>query len=392
MNPDPAVRPTLLVAASTFPAEPGDGTPGFVLDLALALADEYRVVVVAPMTRGARAHQRIGDVEVRRYGYFPARWRDLADGAIVDNLKADRTRWLQVPFFFGAMAAALVREQRRSRPDVALLHWIIPQGAVGRLVLGRLPRVVTTLGGDLYALRHPVLQAVKRSVVRSAASVTCMSTDMARELAALGARPEQVHVVPMGVDEAPIAAATARETRVAGRVLFVGRLVEKKGAVVLLDALERVTVAPTEVVVVGDGPLRRPLEARAGSGVSFVGARGKDALAAEYARASIALYPSVPAANGDRDGLPVALLEAMSAGCAVIASAVPGIVDVVEDGVNGLLVEPGDAVALAAAMDRLLADPDLALQLGRAAAETASAYSVDAVAERYRTLLRAARG
>ena len=391
MNPDPAVRPTLLVAASTFPAEPGDGTPGFVLDLALALADEYRVVVVAPMTRGARAHQRIGDVEVRRYGYFPARWRDLADGAIVDNLKADRTRWLQVPFFFGAMAAALVREQRRSRPDVALLHWIIPQGAVGRVVLGDLPRVVTTLGGDLYALRHPVLQSVKRSVIRSAASVTCMSTDMARELRKLGARDDQVHVVPMGVDLDPITRAVERETRVPGRVLFVGRLVEKKGATVLLDALDRMAEPPTEVAVVGDGPLRAQLQARAGSAVTFLGAQGKEALASEYAKAAIALYPSVPAANGDRDGLPVALLEAMSAGCAIVASAVPGIVDVVEDGVNGLLVEPGDARALAAAIDRLLADPALAERLGRVAADTAAAHTVGAVGDRYRTLLTAAR-
>jgi colanic acid/amylovoran biosynthesis glycosyltransferase len=391
MQPDSVVRPTLLVAASTFPAEPGDGTPGFVLDLALALADEYRVVVVAPMTRGARRHQRIGDVEVRRYGYFPSRWQDLADGAIVDNLRAKRSRWLQVPFFFTSMAAALRREQRRSRPDVALLHWIIPQGAVGRLVLGDLPRVVTTLGGDLYALRHPVLQAVKRAVVRSASSVTCMSTDMARELALLGARPDQVHVVPMGVDLDPISRAVAAETRVAGRVLFVGRLVEKKGAVVLLDALAQTDRTPAEVVVVGDGPLRADLERRAGAGVVFLGARGKEDLAAEYARASIALYPSVPAANGDRDGLPVALLEAMSAGCAVIASAVPGIVDVVEHEVNGLLVAPGDAAALAAALDRLLADPELAERLGQAAARTAAAHTVDSVADRYRVLLAEAR-
>ncbi len=314
MRPDADARPTLLVAASTFPAEAGDGTPGFVLDLATALADEYRVVVVAPMTKGARAHQRIGDVEVRRYDYFPARWRDLADGAIVDNLRAEKSRWLQVPFFFLSMAAALRRERRRSRPDVALLHWIIPQGAVGKLVLGDLPRVVTTLGGDLYALRNPVLQNVKRSVIASAASVTCMSTDMALELGKLGARPDQVHVVPMGVDLDPITRAVDRETRVPGRVLFVGRLVEKKGAIVLLDALDRTAEQPAEVVVVGDGPLRAQLEARAGSAVTFLGARGKEDLASEYAKASIALYPSVPAANGDRDGLPVALLEAMSAG------------------------------------------------------------------------------
>ncbi|MFJ5146441.1 glycosyltransferase [Curtobacterium sp. NPDC088465] len=390
MHPDPAGRPTLLVAASTFPAEAGDGTPGFVLDLATALSSDHRVVVVAPMTRGARKHQRIGEVEVRRYSYFPARWRDLADGAIVDNLRAAPVRWLQVPFFFGAMAWALRREARRSRPDVALLHWIIPQGVVGKVVLGGLPRVVTTLGGDLYALRHPLLQRVKRSVVASASAVTCMSTDMARELRALGARDEQVHVVPMGVDLAPIASATARERRVPDRVLFVGRLVEKKGATVLLEALDRLERRPSEVVVVGDGPLRTSLEARAGAEVDFIGAQGKEALAARYAQAGIAVYPSVPAANGDRDGLPVALLEAMAAGCAIIASAVPGIVDVVEDGVNGLLVSPGDADALAAALDRLLAAPELAERLGAAARATAAAHTVGAVGERYRTLLAAA--
>lgn len=390
MSHDPAARPTLLVAASTFPAQPGDGTPGFVLDLATALSSDHRVVVVAPMTKGASRHQRIGDVEVRRYRYFPSRWSDLADGAIVDNLKAKRSRWLQVPFFFLSMAAAIRHEARRSRPDAALLHWIIPQGAVGKLVLGDLPRVVTTLGGDLYALRNPVLQRVKRSVIRSAASVTCMSTDMASELRKLGARDDQVHIVPMGVDLDPIARAVEREDRTPGRVLFVGRLVEKKGATVLLDALGRMHAAPDEVVVVGDGPLRKDLEARAGAGVAFVGAKDKAGLAAEYAKAGIALYPSVPAANGDRDGLPVALLEAMSAGCAIVASAVPGIVDVVEDGVNGLLVPAGDADALAAAIDRLLADPVLAAGLGAAARRTSAAYTVDAVGDRYRTLIAAA--
>lgn len=80
----------------------------------------------------------------------------------------------------------------------------------------------------------------------------------------------------------------------------------------------------------------------------------------------------------------------MAAGCAIIASAVPGIVDVVEDGVNGLLVSPGDADALAAALDRLLAAPELAERLGAAARATAAAHTVGAVGERYRTLLAAA--
>ncbi|WP_152999592.1 glycosyltransferase, partial [Curtobacterium citreum] len=84
--------------------------------------------------------------------------------------------------------------------------------------------------------------------------------------------------------------------------------------------------------------------------------------------------------------------EAMAAGCAVVASAVPGIVDVVQDGENGLLVPPGDPAALATALERLLGDADLVRRLGAAAARTAQAHTVPAVADRYRSLLREARG
>jgi colanic acid/amylovoran biosynthesis glycosyltransferase len=386
--PRSVAKPTLLVAASTFPSKQGDGTPGFVLDLAQALTDDFRVVVVAPMVAGSQRRETMGGVIVRRYSYFPKRWQDLAHGAIIDNLRAKPARYLQVPFFFAAMAFSLASARRAYRPDVAHLHWIIPQGIVGRFVLGRTPRVVTTLGGDLYALRGGLFRRLKRQVIESARYVTCMSHDMATELAALGARTDQIRVVPMGVDLGPIERATASVERSSRQILFVGRLVEKKGASVFLDALERLGGGPVpEVVVIGDGPLRASLEARASSNVSLVGAKGRDDLAAAYARAAIAVYPSVPAANGDRDGLPVALLEAMAAGCAVVCSRVPGIVDVVEDGVNGLLVEPGDATALADALAKLLADDELRIRLGDAARATSASYTVDAIAATYRALL-----
>jgi glycosyltransferase involved in cell wall biosynthesis len=118
-----------------------------------------------------------------------------------------------------------------------------------------------------------------------------------------------------------------------------------------------------------------------------VGALGREALAAEYGAASIAVFPSVAAASGDQDGLPVALLEAMSVGCAVVASDLPGLRDAVVDGVSGLLTPPGSASELAAALRRLLGDPQLCDQLGRAAAVRAESFSVDAIGGRYVALL-----
>jgi glycosyltransferase involved in cell wall biosynthesis len=165
--------------------------------------------------------------------------------------------------------------------------------------------------------------------------------------------------------------------------------VEKKGVAVLVDAVRRLPPGDWSVEVVGDGPLRPELERRAaGLPVTFRGALPRTEVAAAYARSEIVVVPSVSAASGDQDGLPVALLEAMSAGCAVIGSRIAGIDAVLADGDNGLLVPPGDADRLAAAIAALLADPERRAKLGAAARARSDGFSVDAVGRRYCALLR----
>src|SRR5207253_5213547 len=156
-----------------------------------------------------------------------------------------------------------------------------------------------------------------------------------------------------------------------GPVLFVGRLVERKGVAHLIEAIARLGggEAAPRLEIVGDGPERPGLEALArrlgvAQRVVFRGKIPPDELQATYARAAVCVLPSVLDTRGDTEGLGVVLLEAMNHGTPVIASRVGGIPDIVEDGVSGLLVPPGDAVALAAAVRRLRDDPDLARRLG----------------------------
>lgn len=325
---------------------------------------------------------------VRRFRYFPGRWEDLAHGAILENLRARPSRWWQVLPFVAAEAVALRRAVRHARPDVIHAHWIIPQGLVASVVAPRTPRVVTTLGGDLYALDSAPMRAVKSWVLRRAAAVTVMNRQMRDTVVALGAAPERVHVIPMGMDLAAIEAAPARADK-PGRptsVLFVGRLVEKKGLAVLLDAL-RLLPTPPGLTVVGDGPLRPTLEKAAeGLEVRFRGQLGRSDLIAAYRQADVVVFPSVTAASGDQDGLPVALLEAMASECAIVASALPGIDEALTEG-SGVLVPPGDRDALAEALSALLADPDRRREFGTAARRRASAYSVEAISARYLDVL-----
>jgi glycosyltransferase involved in cell wall biosynthesis len=389
-------RPRLLVVASTFPTSAEDGTPAFVRDLAAFEARDFDTLVLVPQVPGAARTETAGGLTVRRFRYFPRRWEDLADGAIIENLRSRPSRWLQVLPFLVAETWALRWAVRRHRPDVLHVHWMIPQGVAALVAARRVPWVVTTLGGDVYALKDPVSRRLKGAVLRRARAVTTMNEDMRRRLVELGAAAAGTEVLPMGADVGTIRAAGAGTAREPGRILFVGRLVEKKGVRVLLDALRILAAEAAEagepgwsLDVVGDGPLRAELERQAaGLPVTFHGSVGRSRLAGWYARSAVAVFPSLPAASGDQDGLPVALLEAMAAGCAVVASRMPGIDAAVVDRASGLLVPPGDPATLAGALREVLADAGLRDRLAGAGAQRAEEFSVDVLGARYCALLR----
>jgi glycosyltransferase involved in cell wall biosynthesis len=377
------------VLGSTYPRQPGDGTPGFVRDLAIAESESYDTTVLVPSIPGAvGSSDDDHGLRVRRFRYFPRRWEDLADGAIIENVRTRRSRLLQVPPFLIFETAAIRRLVRHERPDVLHVHWLIPQGVAALIAARRTPKLVTTLGGDLYGLKDPVSRWLIRRVLANADAVTAMNSQMRELLIELGADPASTFVVPMGADTEAVRAVAGRQERRPRRLLFVGRLVEKKGLAHLLDALRQLDVADVELRVAGDGPLRAQLEAQAaGLPVTFLGALDREALSAEYGQAAVAVFPSVPAASGDQDGLPVALIEAMSAGCAVLVSDLPGLADAVEADRSGLVVAAGSAAQIANGIARLLADDALRSELGAAAGKRAEEFSVAAVGRRYRSLL-----
>lgn len=387
-----ARRPRLLVMASTFPATARDGTPAFVRDLAVQQAVEFDTVVLTPRVATAPAREVIDGVVVERFAYFPRRWEDLANGAIIENLRSRPSRWLQVPCLFVAEIVALRRAIRRHRPDVLHIHWLIPQGVAALIGGRRVPWLVTTHGGDVYALNSGPLRRIKAAVLRRSRAVTTMNEEMKARLLALGANRETTTVMPMGADVSTLRAVAQGVARVPGRLLFVGRLVEKKGVAVLLQALHGLQ-AGWSLQIVGDGPLRAELEelaakVSASGQVEFIGTLDREGVARAYAAASVAVFPSVPASSGDQDGLPVALMEAMALGCPIVASRLPGIDSAIEHDVNGLLVPPGDAAELRAALWRLLGDEPLRARLGEAARMRAEEFSVETAGARYRAVLR----
>ena len=154
------------------------------------------------------------------------------------------------------------------------------------------------------------------------------------------------------------------------RIAAVGRLVETKGFGYLLEAAEGIDF-PFELTIVGEGPLRGGLERRAGAGrlagkVRFAGVVPVEEVYEILAQSDVFVMPSVVARNGDRDGIPNVLLEAMSAGVPVVASAISGIPEAVVDGQTGVLVGERDSTAIRTAIERLYREREDAERLAGA--------------------------
>jgi glycosyltransferase involved in cell wall biosynthesis len=201
---------------------------------------------------------------------------------------------------------------------------------------------------------------------RRAACVVACNGDAAAELRPTGAR---VELAPHGVDLSRFDPTPVPDAE-SLRLLAVGRLVPKKGFEVLVGALADLP-GPVRLQIVGEGHLRRRLEAavaEAGlaSQVTLAGAATHRELPRAYAEAHAIVVPSVEDADGDRDGLPNVVLEAMASGRPVIASAIAAIPSAVRDGITGLLFPPDDPLALRAALERLRDDPGLGARMGSA--------------------------
>jgi colanic acid/amylovoran biosynthesis glycosyltransferase len=257
------------------------------------------------------------------------------------------------------------------------------------LALG-LRMVVTLHGGDVSKAKNwrgTVLASRWAALVDRAERFVCVSCAVAEVAAARGVPAGKLVVLPIGV-EIPEVAPARRPVA----YLFVGRFVEKKGIVVLADAVRRLRAQGdgTPLVCVGDGPLRPVLEAlaREVSGVTLTGWLSGDAVRAAMADAMALVVPSVVAGDGDAEGLPSVIPEAMAVGCPVIGSDQGGIAEAVRDGRTGLLVPPRDAGALAGAMVRLGQDVGLRDGLGAAGfAEASVALNARVQSEKLEALL-----
>src|SRR5215211_5481105 len=345
----------------------------------------------AELTRALDRHGVVQTVVTTRPPTAPY-FQRLGEHACVIRLGLPIRRFRQLY----APQAAIVAPILAARADVIHVHLgedlaVLPVGAAAAR-LHRLPLVLTVHT----SLRHTLAVSDLRSAIlktlggpierwgeHSADAVLAITPRLFRLLVSDGVEEARVHFIPPGVNpslfEGPFEDPFSGVGR--PRVLFVGRLAPQKGVRALVAAAGLLEDESAQVLLVGDGPERRVLEREVerlgvGGRLHFVGFLAHDRLPAVMSHADLLVLPSL------YEELGTVLLEAMYAGLPIVASKTGGIPDVIEDGVNGMLVPPSEPEALARAIDRLLADRDLGRRLSEEAQGRAKDYDWEVLAER----------
>ncbi|MDQ7997149.1 MAG: glycosyltransferase [Luteibacter sp.] len=389
-------KATVLVLASTYPRWKDDHEPGFVHELCRRLTQRFHVIAVVPDAPDADPSGFLDGVEVVRYRYAPRRLQTLVnDGGIAANLRRSVWKWVLVPGFVLMQYVSARRLLSRRNVAVIHAHWLISPGVVARLLCSPgVPYIVTSHGGDLFGFRGSMFASIKRWVASRAAAMSVVSAAMSEEAHHLALPVARIETIPMGVDVARFGAdeTVARST---SELLFVGRLVPKKGLNYLLDAMPAIIERRPDVTlrIVGFGPesdalRRQAIQLGLAHKVVFAGAVAQTELPRFYGSAALFVAPFVRDVSGDQEGLPIALMEAVSMGCSFVVGDVAGLDDLLGDAAAAYRVDARDPVALASAVLGAMADPEAAKAAATAAAKVARDY-VDwtIIARRYADLL-----
>jgi glycosyltransferase involved in cell wall biosynthesis/SAM-dependent methyltransferase len=314
--------------------------------------------------------------------FFPRNLQKLAYGSgILPNLKANPWLYLQIPIFIVALLFSTWRLLLHLKPQLLHAHWVFPQGTVAVLFgkLLKIPTIVTAHGGDAFALNGSILGYIKKWTIKNCTAWTGNTFATAN---AVGEDLKQPKIIPMGINYQLFSSGKPKKSTGSFILLFVGRLVEKKGVHGLISAyslLPKTLQKNSELWIIGDGCERIALETLATSlklneRILFLGKIPNKELPDYYASADIFIAPSITDSSGDTEGQGVILLEALASGVGVISTKTGGISEIIQEGKNGILTTPGDTKELSGAIQKLLNDKILLKKLAIEGQQMAKAY------------------
>jgi len=317
-------------------------------------------------------NQRVFGIPVWRFRYFFSRWEDLThDEAVIERLKRGIRYKLLLPLYIILGSAGIYRLIRVKKYDIIHIHWPFPHiifGAVAKFLFKR--KIISSFYGvEIKWVRNkmPYFLPLLRWAVNISDIITALSRYTSSEIKKVLDR--DVKIIPFSTHFEVKCNINKKPNKIP-IILFVGRLVERKGVIYLIEAFKKILQKyKGQLFIVGGGPERGKLEERVNKlgingSVKFLGVISDDELDRLYKKADIFVLPACFDSRGDTEGLGVVLIEAMSYGIPVIGSNVGGIPDIVKHKETGMLVPEKDSVKLSEAIIYLLRNKKFAKKLG----------------------------
>ncbi len=349
----------VCMVTTSFPRWPKDSRQPLVLETARALQRQgVQVRVIALHSPGAKSKEVLESIEVFRPRYM---WPNALEilqkegGGLPVMWRKSRVARYEFPLAAAAQALAIVRYGGEC--DIVHAHWTLSaMSAWAGRFFHRRPYIVTVHGSDIFqATRIPLIRSVTKTVLSRAGHVIAVSQSLADAVLGLGISAAHVQVIPDGIDIERFKPSSRERDPL---ILFVGFLIQRKGADHLLRAMPRVLKEFPEyrLAIIGEGPQEKYLMALASqlglaSHVIFVRPESQEDIRQWMQRARLFVLPSLEEALG------IVLLEALASGTPCIGTRVGGIPEVISSEV-GQLVPPASPNELANAIIAVLSDPE----------------------------------
>lgn len=376
----------ILTLATSYPRFKGDVVAPFIENISkeIASAGNHIDLMLPYHPEFKRTNER--GITFHLYKY--TKKKKYMIWGYASSMKADvQLKWQAILLAPKVYLTALKNGKRlleEKKFNLIHAHWLLPNGYIAMKLAKRygLPYAVSLHGSDITIAERPLFRRLAKSVLKRAAWVSACSEDLRSRAIELGCNPEKIETIPYGVDTILFQPDASRMSKLRRRlkdkmkggdkiVLAVGRLVEKKGFIYLIEAMGKLHQKRRDIfcIIAGDGDLKNALHRKIydlgiSKTVMLAGSIQRDELPLYFSGCDIMAVPSVRDQKGNVDGLPNVLMEGLSSGRAVIASDIAGIPNVINNEINGLLTEPGNTQQIADAIARLVDDGPLRRRLG----------------------------
>ena len=359
----------ILIIGSVYPRFDADSEVPWLRTSVMKLKEAgIQVEILCPSYQGLKSH-KIDGTRVHRFRYAKPSLEILTHDEGAPSKMANKP-WMQllaIPYIISGFIKCL-QLCHQEKFDLIHVHWPFPHGliALGAAKWFKIPMVLNFHGAELLLVKkHAWVAPVLRFILSQSQAVFANSSFTAQKINSI--RKTEVHCSPYGTTLSSHESTELHPVENKFRILFVGRHIERKGLIYLIQAASKLDSSCFEVRIAGAGDitpeLKKEAEIIAPKTVVFTGKLSSEELKQEYQKANVFVLPAIVDKKGDTEGLGVVLIEAIEYGLPVVASNDGGIPDVIINEQTGLLVEAKNSDALVDAFLKLEEDTALSQKL-----------------------------